>query len=59
MTTTVDEKRQEAKDKLDEAYKALLIVLDKDTWGHSDLTEEYVDKIADIAFQVLKLSRKI
>lgn len=49
MTTTADEKIMNAKDLLSQAYRELLIVLDENTWGHSDFNEEYIDKINDIA----------
>jgi len=59
MTTTADEKIMNAKDLLSQAYRELLIVLDENTWGHSDFNEEYIDKVSDIAMQLLKLKRKL
>lgn len=59
VTTTADEKIKEAKYKLAEAYKALLTVLDEDTWGHSDFKEEYMDIVQEVAFEILKWKRKL
>ena len=59
MTTTADEKIKEAKDKLAEAYKALLIVLDEDTWGHEELKEGYMDTVQELTMQIFKWKRKL
>ena len=59
VTTTADEKIREAKDKLTEAYKALLTVLDEDTWGHGEFKEGYMDTVQEVAMEILKWKRKL
>lgn len=59
MTTTVDEKIRHAKELITDAYKELVIVLDSDTWGHSDLKDEYIDDIQKITLKLLKIKRKL
>ena len=56
MTTTADEKIVNAKDHIDEAYKELLIFLDK---GHDDYKEEYIDDVHKIMRKLLKINRKL
>lgn len=36
MRTTADEKKDEAKDHITDAYRLLLEVLDSDTYGHDE-----------------------
>lgn len=59
VTTKADEKIINAKNLISEAYKELLIVLDDETWGHSDLKEEYLSKVQEVALELLKLKRKL
>lgn len=59
VTTTADKKITEAKEKLSEAYKALLVVLDEDTWGHGEFTEEYIDTVQKVSAEILKWKRKL
>jgi hypothetical protein len=59
VTTTADEKLREAKEKLSEAYQALLIVLDENTWGHHNFKEGYIDTVYEVAIEILKLKRKL
>lgn len=59
VTTTADEKLSQAKKHLSEAYKALLEVLDESTWGHGDFKQDYIDTVAEVTFELLKLKRKL
>ncbi len=59
VTTTADTKKEEAKEHLSDAYKALLTVLDENTWGHSDFNKDYIDTIHEVALEILKLKRKL
>lgn len=59
VTTTADEKRDEAKDHMKQAYECLLVALDEDTWGSTDYNDDYVDKLHEVAIKILKLKRKI
>ena len=59
MTTTADEKIEHAKNKLAEAYKDLLTVLDEDTYGHNEYGSEYIDTIQEVAMELLKLKRRL
>lgn len=59
VRTAADEKIIEAKEHLAQAYKALLTVLDEDTWGHSEFDQEYIDTVKEAAFDVLKWKRKL
>jgi hypothetical protein len=59
VTTTADKKINEAKVNLNNAYKALLVVLDEDTWGHSELSEYYIEELFSVAGEILKLKKKL
>jgi len=45
VATETDRQIDIAKEKISEAYAALLVVLDERTWGHSDYKKEYLLKI--------------
>ena len=59
VITTADTQRDEAKQHLKDAYKCLKVVLEEDTWGHTDLKKEYIEELEMISLQILKLSKKI
>jgi hypothetical protein len=59
VETTADNKRDEAKEYIEKAYKSLLIVLDPDTWGNSEYEDEYLDDILNVATTLMKLRRKL
>ncbi len=59
VVTTADEKRDEAKECLDRAFKLLLEVTDPNTWGSSDYREDYKDTLDEVALEIKKLKRKI
>ncbi len=59
VTTTADEAIREAKENLSGAYKSLVCFLDEDTWGHSDYDNDFIDKVSEIALELLKLKRKL
>ncbi len=59
VTTTADIKLSNAKDKISEAYKELLEVLDEDTWGHDEFKDGFLDTVQEVAMELLKLKRKL
>lgn len=59
VTTQADIRIQEAKDHLAGAYKALLIVMDEETYGHGDFKEEYLTTVSELAMEILKWKRKL
>lgn len=58
-TTTVDEERDKLESSIRDACASLTIILDKDTWGHTDLNDSYVDQLFEIQATLLKIKRKI
>lgn len=59
VVTTADEKILECKSKLDDAYKALLFVLNPDTYGHDELKDEYILNVEKVAIAILSLKREL
>lgn len=59
VITTADEKRDEAKEYINKAYKCLMEVLDEDTWGNSDFNNDYLDDVSEVALKLLKLKKKL
>lgn len=59
VTTTADESRDEAKAHLKNAYLCLLVVLNEDTWGHSEYTDSYIKEMNKVALKLVKLHKKI
>lgn len=59
VRTTADEKLDEARENLRSANKALITLLDEDTWGHQDYSEEFLDKVLDAVLIIKKLSRDL
>ena len=58
VDTTADQKIRKAKALISEAYKELLVFLDEDTWGHANYDDLYIERIHEIASELLKLKRK-
>lgn len=59
VTTTFDNKIQDAKDNLSSAYKNLLVCLDEDTWGHSDISSEYMKAVHEAAMKIYEIRNKL
>ena len=59
VDTTADKRIREAKEHLSGAYKALLEVLDEDTWGHNEFKEGYIEDIGVIVLEILKIKKKL
>lgn len=59
MTTTANEKIKEVKNLIHESIRKLNIVLDYDTWGNGDFTEEYLIKLEEVLLQLHKIKRLI
>ncbi len=52
MTITFDELVEEAKFHVREANKKLKQALDEDTWGYSDMKDEYLLQLQDVQNQL-------
>lgn len=66
VATEADKKISEAKQKiygavglLDSAYDAIRDTLDPDTWGHSDLGSDYIDKLREFNLQLSEITNKL
>lgn len=57
MATTADRGVSEAKEKIEEAYKTILIVLSPDTFGHEEYTHRYIDYLHKVALKLLESIR--
>jgi hypothetical protein len=59
VRTTFDEKKEEARDALSVAIKSIQVSLDEETWGYSDIKSEFIDELAEINCQLIKIKRKL
>ena len=59
LQTRADDRRDEAKDLLKQAYKCLQEALDEDTWGSQDYKEEYIETMEEALITLRKLQRKL
>lgn len=59
VRTTADENREEAKEHLKKAYDCLISVLNTETWGNDQYTDEYIDKIHKTSLQLLHIKREL
>jgi hypothetical protein len=59
VQTTADEKRDEAKEYIKQAYKCLTEALDDDTWGAKDYRESYIETMEEALDSLRKMSRKL
>ena len=60
VETTVDKKLNEAKEFVSNACRSLVEVLDKDTWGFENLSEEQINNnIEQSLIELLKIKRKL
>lgn len=59
VRTTADDKVEEAKEHLRQAYKALLVAMDEDTWGYADYSEEYLNTIRKVSGKIVKWKSKL
>jgi hypothetical protein len=59
VTTTADEKIQLVKELLNKAHEELLKVLDKNTWGNSDLNSSYINELYDAVKLLNELNNKL
>lgn len=57
VITTSDKKRDEAKEHINKAYKCILDILDEDTWGSNDYSEEYNAKLEETLITLIRLKR--
>lgn len=57
VTTTADEKLEEARENIAFAYKNILTVLDPDTWGSSDFNSNYIDDLHQVTLKLLEIKR--
>lgn len=59
VNTKTSELLDEIRQNIKSAQKSLLIVLDNDTWGHSDLSPEYIKKLYQIATQLVDIQTEL
>lgn len=59
VTTTFDERKQEAKDSLATAIRNLQECTNENTWGYSDMNDEYIDELIQIIAQLMLIKRKL
>jgi len=59
VVTTADEKRDKAKELIQEAYSLLSQAVDPETWGSKDFSEQYIDKLEDCLVELRKIKRKL
>jgi len=59
VQTTADERRDEAKELIKQAYKCLTEALDQDTWGAKDYNESYIETMEEALDSLRKMARKL
>jgi hypothetical protein len=59
MTTTADNKRDEAKEHLKQSLKCLKEVLDPDTWGHDQFKDSYMEDVEEVYMSILLSVKKL
>lgn len=59
VVTTADEKRDKAKELIQEAYLLLQEVVDPETYGNSEYSESYVEKVEECLADLRKMKRKL
>ena len=57
--TTADELRSKVKEHLTIAHKQILEILNEDTWGHGDISKDYLDTLHEVAIEIFKLKHKL
>lgn len=58
VRTTADEKRDEAKQHLKEAFNCLIIVTDEDTYGANEYNDHYKEALEE-ALMLIRKARKL
>lgn len=59
VVTTADNRRDEAKEHINEAYKCLIEMLDEDTWGYDQYTDVYIETVEEVMLELRRLKRKL
>lgn len=59
VTTTADQKLEQAKEKLKEAQALLGEAMDENTWGSRDFKVDYIDGVYEVMGELFKLRRKL
>lgn len=59
VRTTFDEKREAAKDGLGIAIVSIQECLKEDTWGYNDIRTDYIDELAQMLADLIKMKRKL
>ena len=59
VRTTADDRRDEAKEYIEKAYKCLLEVLDPETWGSEDFNKDYIATVEEALVSLIKLKRDL
>lgn len=59
ITTSADEKRDEALDHLNKAYLCILEVINPDTFGGDEYSDDYIEEMERAAITLVGLKRKL
>ncbi len=59
VRTTADEKRDEAKEHINDALKCLTEIIDDEIWGYEDYNEDYKDKLENSMNLLRKIRRML
>ena len=59
VRTTFDEKKDSAKEAIDQAIKNLHECIKPDTWGYDQIQPSYIDELFEIMLNLTKIKRKL
>lgn len=59
VQTTADDRRDEAKDHIEQAQKCLMSAIDIDTWGSDQFNKDYVAKMEEAILGLIKMKRDL
>lgn len=59
VITRADEKLDQARENIDQAYRSILEVLNPDTWGHEAFADETINMFHEISGELLKMKQKL
>ncbi len=57
--TTADERTEEAKELIKQAYKRLTEALDDDIWGAKYYEDSYIETLEEVIYSLRKMARKL
>lgn len=59
VRTTADDRRDEAKEHIERAYKCLLEAINPETWGSEDFNKAYIAAMEEALVTLIKLKRDL